>query len=63
MKQHKVYIITRIHRGLLCSQEGFLNDNRAGQRFSELCKELNLPEDDPIGDNDDVYLEEVEVQE
>jgi len=58
----KIHIITHLHRGLLCSQEGFLNEKEAEQRFSEMCKELNLPEDDPIGDNDDVYLEEIEVQ-
>ena len=59
----KIHIVTRLHKGLLDTQEAFLDGNKADQRFSELCKELGLPQDDPIGDNDDVYVEEVEVHE
>ena len=59
----KIHIVTHLHKGLLNSQEAYPNEAKAKQRFSELCKELGLPEDDPIGDNDDVYVEEVEVQE
>ena len=59
----KIHIVTHLHRGLLDTQEAYLDGGKADQRFSELCKELDLPEDYPISENDDVYLEEVEVHE
>ena len=59
----KIHIVTHLHRGLLCSQEAFLDGTRADQRFADLCKEYGLPQDDPIGENNDVYVEEVELHE
>ena len=59
----KIHIVTHLHRGLLDTQEAFLDRDKADQRFSELCKEHGLPQDDPISENEDVYIEEVEVHE
>ena len=59
----KIHIVTHLHRGLLDTQEAYLDGGKADQRFAELCKEYGLPEDDPIGESEDVYIEEVEVRE
>jgi len=59
----KIHIVTHLHRGLLDTVEAFLDRDKADQRFSELCRELGLQEDDPVSDNDDVYLEEVDIKE
>ena len=58
----KIHIVTHLHRGLLDTQEAFLDAKMADQRFAELCKEYGLPQDDPIGESEDVYIEEVEIK-
>ena len=59
----KIHIVTYLHRGLLDTQEAFFDGKKADQHLADLCKEYGLPEDDPIGENNDVYVEEVEVNE